>query len=110
VVWPSGKTLIETRDDRPFPRRYATIRRCVGDLIGSDERFYVSVRGRNVETGERVRIEGEIVDVSVGRNRETAALTVQSGEDRYDIGGQLAALEDIEAYELTVGYEQPPDL
>jgi len=110
VVWPSGKTLTEARDDRPFPRRYATIRRCAGDLLQYDEQFSVSVRGRDVETGERLTISGRIVDVSVGSNRETAAMTVDTGEDQYDIGGQLAALEDIEAYELVVGRDEPPEL
>lgn len=110
VVWTSGRTLIEARDDRPFPRRYATMRRCVGDLIDRDEQFYVAVRGRHVETGESTTVRGEVVDVSVGTNRETAALTVDTGEQLVDIGGQLAALEDVEAYELVVGLDEPPEL
>jgi hypothetical protein len=48
--------------------------------------------------------------VSVGSNRETAALTVETEDGRYDVGGQLAALEDIEAYELAVGRSEPPEL
>ncbi|MXR50915.1 TrmB family transcriptional regulator [Halovenus sp. WSH3] len=110
VVWSSGTTLADSRDDRPFPRRYATMRRCVGDLLDRDERFYATVRGRAVESGDHRTVAGEIVDVSVGSNRETAAITVDTGETVVDVGGRLAALEDIEAYELAVGLEQPPEL
>lgn len=110
VVWTSGHTLIEMQNDRPFPRRYATMRRCISDLHDRNEQFYVSVRGRRVETGDRCTISGKIIDVSFGTNRETAALTVDTGEERVDVGGQLAALEDIEAYELAVGLEEPPEL
>ncbi len=110
VVWSSGTTLTDSRDDRPFPRRYATMRRCVDDLDHRDERFFAAVRGRDVESGERRTVSGEIVDVSVGSNRETAAITVDTGDELVDVGGQLAALEDLEAYELAVGLEAPPEL
>ncbi len=110
VVWTSGRPLTESRDDRPFPRRYATMRRCLSDLHDRDEQFYVAIRGRRVETGERCTLEGRIVDLSVGTNRETAALTVDTGEELVDVGGQLAALEDIEAYELVVGLDEPPEI
>lgn len=110
VVWTSGRTLIESHDDRPFPRRYATMRRCVGDLSERSGTFFATVRGRDVETGERRTVQGEIVDLSIGTNRETAALTLDTGEELIDVGGQLAALEDLEAYELAVGLESPPEL
>lgn len=130
VVWPSAKTLTERRDDRHFPRRYATIRRCVEDLLGTDHRFpgaseshsgvsedesrdtdfYATVRGREVETGDRTTIRGRLVDLSLGTNRETAAITLETDEGLVDVGGQLAALEDIEAAELAVGRGEPPEL
>jgi sugar-specific transcriptional regulator TrmB len=110
VVWSSGTTLTDSRDDRPFPRRYATMRRCVDDLAHRDEQFFVTVRGRDVQSGERRTVSGEIVDVSVGSNRETAAITVDTSEQLIDVGGQLAALEDLEAYELAVGVEHAPKL
>jgi len=108
VAWPSARTLTETDDDRPFPRRYASMRRCVQDLRGSEGTFHVAVRGREVETGQRCTVRGEIVDISLGADRETAALTVETPEDLVDVGGQLAALEDVEAYELVVGRDEPP--
>ncbi|MES3518090.1 MAG: TrmB family transcriptional regulator [Natronomonas sp.] len=110
VVWTSATTLMDDGRERPFPRRYATIRRCVQDLAGLDGRFYATIRGRDVATGETRNVRGEVVDISVGTNRETAAITIDTGANRLDIGGQVAALEDIEAYELVIGREDPPAL
>jgi sugar-specific transcriptional regulator TrmB len=102
VVWPSATTLHESDVERPFPRRYATIRRCVRDVQHGDGPFHVSVRGRDVETGERCTVEGELIDVSVSPNRQTAALTLDVGGETAVVGGQAAALEDVEAYEIVV--------
>jgi sugar-specific transcriptional regulator TrmB len=108
VVWSSATKLASLDDDRPWPRRYATIRRCVSDLAATGGGFYASVRGRDIETGERRTVEGKVVDVSVGNNRETAAMTVETADRRVDIGGQVAALEDVEAHEIRVGRDEPP--
>ncbi|PSP98724.1 ArsR family transcriptional regulator [Halobacteriales archaeon QS_4_70_19] len=110
VVWTSATTLLEGGEDRPFPRRYASIRRCAEDLEEGEGEFHVTVRGRDVETGERRLTRGRVVDVSLGPNRGTAALTVETDEGPVDVGGQVAALEDIEAYELLVGRSSPPEL
>jgi sugar-specific transcriptional regulator TrmB len=110
VVWPSATTLAENYEERPFPRRYATIRRCVRDMEHSEGTFYATVAGRDVETGEYCTVEGEVVDVSVSANRQTAALTLDVDGESLAIGGQAAALEDIEAYELAVGRDEPPSL
>ena len=110
VVWPSATTLVESRNERPFPRRYATIRRCVRDISNSEGTFYASVRGRDVESGEYRTVQGPVVDISVSTNRETAAITLDVGGETVDVGGQAAALEDIEAYELAVDRDSPPDL
>jgi len=110
VVWPSARTLVESEQTQPFPRRYATIRRCVRDLQNSDGQFYASVRGRDVESGDPRQAEGEIVDIDVSTNRQTAAITLDVGDGTVDIGGQAAAFEDVEAYELVIGRGSPPGL
>lgn len=110
VVWPSSTTLTERESDRPYPRRYATIRRCVRDLSEDEGEFYASVRGRDVETGEVRTVDGEVVDIGITTNRETAALTLAVNGEHVDVGGQAAALEDIEAYELVVGRDGPPGI
>jgi len=113
VVWTSARRLAVADRERSFPRRYATIRRCVQDLRDGhgegNESFHASVRGRDVVTGERRRVAGRVVDVSVGTNRETAALTLEADGDLVDVGGQVAALEDVEAHEIMIGLDEPPE-
>jgi sugar-specific transcriptional regulator TrmB len=108
VVWTSAKTLAEAEERPTFPHRYATIRRCVSDLSSMDGEFYVSIVGRHIETGEDRIVQGRVVDVSVGTNRETAALTVDTDDGLVSVGGQVAALEDIEAHEIHVARDAPP--
>ncbi len=110
VVWPSARTLVEAQETHPLPRRYATIRRCVRDLQNGTGQFYASVRGRDVESGDPRTVEGEIVDIEASTNRQTAAITLDIGDETVDIGGQAAAFEDVEAYELVIGRESPPGL
>jgi len=112
VVWTSATTLFEAAGERSFPRRYASIRRCVADLATATEEtsaaLHASIEGRDVETGERRVVRGRLVDVSVGTNRETAALTLDTADGRVDVGGQAAALEDVEAREIVVDTGAPP--
>ena len=110
VVWPSSTTVDERARGDSYPRRYATIRRCVRELSGDAGPFYATVDGRDVESGGFRTVAGEIVDTAIGTSGETAAITLETGTETVDIGGQAAALEDIEAHELLVGRERPPDL
>lgn len=110
VVWSSARRLTTVDAEPAFPRRYATIRRCVDDLAAADGPFYASITGRDVETGEPRTASGRVVDVSVGTNRETAAMSIDTGDGVVDVGGQVAALEDIEAHEIRVGRDHPPDI
>ena len=108
VVWGSATTLVERADDRPSPRRYASLRRCVNDLGDRDGPHHVTVRGRDVETGEPRTVEGRIVDVAGDRSRMTASLTVRTDDGDVAVGGQAAAFEDVEATELVVARDEPP--
>jgi len=110
VVWPSSTTVEERARDGPYPRRYATIRRCVRELPAVPGPFYATVDGRDVESGEFCTVAGEIVDTAMGTSGETAAITLDTGDSTVDVGGHAAALEDIEAYELRVDRDSPPDL
>jgi sugar-specific transcriptional regulator TrmB len=110
VVWTSSEPLTDADEQLTFPRRYATIRRCVSDLAAVDGEVYATITGRDVETGDRRSVRGVVVDVTVGTNRETAALTVETDDGRVDVGGQVAALEDIEAHEIRIGRDGPPEL
>jgi sugar-specific transcriptional regulator TrmB len=110
VVWPSSTTVDERERGGSYPRRYATIRRCVRELPGESGPFYATVDGRDVESGEFCTVAGQIVDTAMGTSGETAAVTLETDDGMVDVGGQAAALEDIEAYELRVDRESPPDL
>jgi hypothetical protein len=109
VVWTSAETLART-DGHDYPRRYATIRRCVSDLTAADGEFYATIVGRDVETGADRTVRGKLVGLSVEESRETAALAVRTDDGVVDIGGQVAALEDVEAHEIAIGRERPPTL
>jgi sugar-specific transcriptional regulator TrmB len=110
VVWPSSTTVAGPTGGGSYPRRYATIRRCVRELGTAPGPFYATVDGRDVESGEHRTVAGEIVDTELGASGETAAITLDTGEETVAIGGQAAAFEDIEAHELLVGRDEPPDL
>ncbi|MDG5775449.1 TrmB family transcriptional regulator [Haloarculaceae archaeon H-GB2-1] len=110
VVWTSGRT-IETAESQPaFPRRYATIRRCVEDLQRYDGQFYASIRGRDVLTGKHKTVAGTVADITAEASKERAALTIETDSGLIDVGGQTAALEDIEAHEIHIGRDAPPEL
>jgi sugar-specific transcriptional regulator TrmB len=108
VLWTTAETVAEGQDDRPFPRRYATIRRCIADLRTLDDEFYVSIEGRDVITGDRQVIEGRIDQATFGQGREKATIFVETDEGTVEVGGQVAALEDVEAREIRIGTDGPP--
>ncbi|MFB6143261.1 MAG: HTH-type sugar sensing transcriptional regulator TrmB [Halorientalis sp.] len=110
VVWPSAQTLVAVEAEPTFPRRYATVRRCIDDISDAEGPLYARVRGRDVASGDPRTVAGEIADLAVGTGRETATLTLESNGDRVTVGGQVAALEDVEAHEIAVGRDGPPTL
>ena len=108
VLWTTSDDLASDDAGRPFPRRYTTIRRCVAELQDIEETLYASVEGRDIASGDRRTVHGTVVSVAFGTNREKAILVVESGGEILNVGGQLAALEDIEAREIVVNTEEPP--
>ncbi|MDY6818104.1 MAG: TrmB family transcriptional regulator [Halobacteriales archaeon] len=108
VLWTTAEPLAKDTEQRPFPRRYATIRRCVGDLRDHEGPFFATIIGRDILTGEQRTVQGRITDASFGQSRETATLTIETDAGPVEIGGQVAGLEDVEAHEIHVGVEAPP--
>jgi hypothetical protein len=109
VLWTTaGTELAAGETDHAFPRRYASIRRCVKDIIDAGGSFYATVEGREVETGRSRIVRGRVADVELGTNEAVATLSVETEDGTVDVGGRVAALETIEAHELTIGREQPP--
>jgi sugar-specific transcriptional regulator TrmB len=111
VLWTTAaKTLAADGANRPFPRRYASIRRCVKNLIEAGGEFYATIQGRDVKSGASRLVQGKVVDIAFEASEEVAGLTVESQDGgEVTIGGQVAAFEDLEAYEIRIGRDEPPE-
>ncbi|MHC3438450.1 HTH-type sugar sensing transcriptional regulator TrmB [Natrialbaceae archaeon A-gly3] len=111
VLWTTADdVLAENGEERPYPRRYASIRRCVKDLIDEGGEFYATIEGRDVETGAARIVRGQIVDVSFELTEEVAGLTLETDDGEVTVGGRVAALEDVEARVIRIGRSEPPAL
>jgi sugar-specific transcriptional regulator TrmB len=111
VLWTTAETLATDGAERPFPRRYASIRRAVKDIREFDaEEFYATVEGRDIETGADVTVRGKVVDVAFVDTEEVASLVVETADGRVEIGGRVAALEDVEGQKIVIGRGEPPAL
>jgi sugar-specific transcriptional regulator TrmB len=108
VLWTTADTVFADGQEPPFPRRYGTIRRCISDLTTLEGQFYATIEGRDVQTGDHWVVQGPVAEASFGPNREVATLVVDGEDGPVDVGGQLAAYEDIEAYEIQIGRDGPP--
>ena len=111
VLWTTAEEVVSREGtERDFPRRYASIRRCVKDLVGESGDLYASIAGRDVTVGGPRVVDGRVVDVSYSTSEEVASLSLETDEGPVSIGGRVAALEDIEAHEIRIGREAPPGL
>ncbi len=110
VLWTTAETLSANGDGRPFPRRYASIRRCVKDIHELDGEFYASVDGRDVETGEHRVVRGRVSKVDFEDTEEVATMTVETDDGEVSVGGRVAAFERIEAHEIHIGRDRIPSL
>ena len=108
VLWTTADTVLTDGDDLSFPRRYGTIRRAISDLTALDGEFYATIEGRDVLTGEHLVVEGPVVDVTFSPSREEASFTIRTDDGEVTVGGQVAAFEDLESYEIRIGRGAPP--
>ncbi|MFC7215551.1 HTH-type sugar sensing transcriptional regulator TrmB [Saliphagus sp. GCM10025334] len=111
VLWTTAEQILgENSEGRPYPRKYASIRRCVKDLIEDGGEFYATIEGRDVERGGSRVVRGQVVDVSFEMSEEVASLTLETDDGSVSVGGRVAALEDVEAHEIHIGRQEPPTL
>jgi len=111
VLWTTAdRELYGVGETVAFPRSYASIRRCVRDVVAADADLYATVEGRDVETGAERTLRGRIVDVEYDESEEVAGLTVEQDGREYTVGGLVAAYEDVEAHRIAVDREAPPDV
>jgi sugar-specific transcriptional regulator TrmB len=109
VLWTTAETLDADGKRRPFPRRYASIRRAVKDVRELEGPFYASVSGRDVETGEAIIVEGRVETYTFEESEEVASFVVETDDGPVDVGGLVAALESVEAQEILLGRDGVPD-
>jgi sugar-specific transcriptional regulator TrmB len=108
VLWTTAEETLHTDESlESLPRRYASVRRCVKGMIARDGDFYVTVEGRDVQTGEPRVLEGWVADVVLEESEEVAGFTVETDDGLVEVGGQVAAYEDVEAHEIEL-FRQPP--
>ena len=101
VLWSTAETLSTDSENRPFPRTYASIRRAVKDIHEVDGEFEAVVTGRDVETGNEIRVEGTVVDYEYDASEQVASFTVDDPKGgRVTVGGLVAAFEDVEGQEI----------
>ncbi|WP_049970173.1 HTH-type sugar sensing transcriptional regulator TrmB [Haladaptatus cibarius] len=109
VLWTTAeRTLSTDGDGRTFPRRYASIRRCVKEIQGMEGDFYATIKGRDIESGAERVIRGKVVGFSFEGGERVAGMSVETENGVVTVGGQVAALEDIEAHEIRIGTDEPP--
>ncbi|WP_049899170.1 HTH-type sugar sensing transcriptional regulator TrmB [Halococcus agarilyticus] len=102
LLWSTADPVLDDGEDLDFPRRYASIRRCVADLDDGEGSFTVAIEGRDTATGEPRSISGRVVGIARDETGLTAALTVATDDGEVTVGGRVAAFEDVEAHELRV--------
>ncbi|WP_408958643.1 HTH-type sugar sensing transcriptional regulator TrmB [Natrinema sp. 74] len=112
VLWTTAERVLGEDDTaQSYPRKYASIRRCVKDLLDEGGEFYATIEGRDVEVGGQRVVRGRILDVSFEVSEEVASLTIETAEgEELSVGGRVAALEDVEAHEIHIGRNEPPVL
>lgn len=109
VLWTTATPLLDNGPPGEFPRRYASVRRCVKDLDALSGPAFAEVEGRDVVTGEAVTVHGRVVNVAYDPSEQTASFTVETADDRLEIGGRMAAYEDVEGHDILISTENVSD-
>ncbi|ADE02825.1 HTH-type sugar sensing transcriptional regulator TrmB [Haloferax volcanii] len=109
VLWSTAETIVANGKRRPFPRRYASIRRAVKDIREIEGDFYASVSGRDIETGDPIVVEGRVIETAFEDTEEVASLHIETEEGVVEVGGLVAALEDVEGQEILLGRDEVPN-
>ncbi|MCG1003635.1 MULTISPECIES: HTH-type sugar sensing transcriptional regulator TrmB [Halobacterium] len=110
VIWSTANDVLYTGEaaDVDLPRTYASIRRCVKDLRTLDGDVYATVRGRDVLSGDARTDRGRVVETKFEETEEVATLVLETDAGRVDVGGRVAAYEDVEAHEISLARDNPP--
>lgn len=102
VLWSTADSILSEDGALTFPRRYGTIRRAVADLADRDGEFVAHIEGRDVLSGERRTVTGQVTEVTASPAREEASFVVETESGHVTVGGQVAAYEDVEALDIRI--------
>lgn len=102
VLWTTAESLHEPASEPSFPRRYASIRRCVREVAEVETPLRATVTGREVLTGDAVEVTGTITTTRVTDDGRVATLDLDTPDGTVSVGGRVATYEDIEAHEIAV--------
>lgn len=110
VIWSTANDRLHEADAEAIdlPRTYASIRRCVKDIRALDHEVYASVDGRDVITGDARTDRGQVVETRFEENEQVAAIVLDTDDGRVEVGGRVAAYEDVEAHEISLAADEPP--
>jgi sugar-specific transcriptional regulator TrmB len=104
MIWPtSGTVLHESSCNINEPRVFASVRRCIEQINQYGEEINLHVEGMYVETNEPAEVEGIVCNTELSDDLSIATIEIEDSHGRIiSIGGRAAALEDIEASQLTI--------
>lgn len=102
LLWSTSQEVIEETESRPFPRQYASVRRCVRDLQRNHGPFRAAIEGRDVVTGNPREVEGPVVDTTLDPGEGVASLTIETDDGRVTVGGRVATYEDVESHRAVI--------
>lgn len=102
MLWTTADEVATAPDGRAFPRRYASIRQCIREILANDGPFRATVEGRDVTTGTPRQFTGPVADTTFEMGGGIASLTVDTDDGPVTVGGRVAALEDVEAHEVVL--------
>ena len=69
---------------------------------------YATVHGRDVLSGDARTDRGRVAETKFEETGEVATLVLDTDDGRVDVGGRVAAYEDVEAHEITLARDSPP--
>lgn len=110
VIWSTANDRLHETDAPAvdLPRTYASIRRCVKDVRALDGDVYAAVEGRDVLTGDHRAERGRVAETRFEETEQVATIVLETDAGRVEVGGRVAAYEDVEAHEITLARGEPP--
>jgi len=109
VLWTTADDrLLENGDVSDLPRSYGSIRRCIKHLRHLDGEVYATIEGRDIESGEELTLSGKVIKPQLTEDEEIASFLLETDDGTVEIGGLVAAYEDVEAHELRL-FREPPN-